>query len=277
MKSDTHSVFGAGTRNWRLTWSSGQGAALSLTVVRTGLPRITPASPMTRISRATVQRATATPSRRSWRHTLCTRRKRRGSHRTQRLISTWRSPASRLRARGQTGRIGTPGRMLVVGGWGNRQHLADRLDPVRPPVIVNEGDHRLNGRSSSAWAKYALALRKISLAWRSSRFSRSSARSFSATSAGHASALARVHLGLLCPVMQRLRGAADLGRNRLHRRPTRSGARPHARAASAPRARAPRAKNFLVVPFAFVVMAPSFSRVGASGKPGAVQTAGPTW
>jgi DNA modification methylase len=39
-------------------------------------------------------------------------------------------------------------------------------------VIVDERDHRLNGRSSSAWAKYADALRRISLAWRSSRFSR---------------------------------------------------------------------------------------------------------
>jgi C4-dicarboxylate-specific signal transduction histidine kinase len=34
-------------------------------------------------------------------------------------------------------------------------------------VIVDERDHRLNGRSSSAWAKYADALRRISLAWRS--------------------------------------------------------------------------------------------------------------
>jgi len=40
-------------------------------------------------------------------------------------------------------------------------------------VIVDEGDHFLNGRSSSAWAKYADALRRISLAWRSSRTSRS--------------------------------------------------------------------------------------------------------
>ncbi len=42
-------------------------------------------------------------------------------------------------------------------------------------VFVDEGDHFLNGRSSSAWAKYADALRRISFAWRSSRTSRSSA------------------------------------------------------------------------------------------------------
>src|SRR6185437_1173909 len=57
----------------------------------------------------------------------------------------------------------------------DRQHLADRLDPVGVAVFVDERRHGLNRRSSSAWAKYALALRRISLACRSSRFSRSSA------------------------------------------------------------------------------------------------------
>jgi hypothetical protein len=41
-------------------------------------------------------------------------------------------------------------------------------------MIVYERDHGLDRRSSSATAKYADALRRISLAWRSSRFSRSS-------------------------------------------------------------------------------------------------------
>jgi hypothetical protein len=49
-------------------------------------------------------------------------------------------------------------------------------------MIVDEGDHGLNRRSSSAWAKYALALRKISFACRSSRFSRSNALSRAAMS-----------------------------------------------------------------------------------------------
>src|SRR5207302_120773 len=78
-------------------------------------------------------------------------------------------------SRWQLGRVGAPGSVRAVGGWGDRQHAADRLDPICPTMIVDEGDHRLNGRSSSAWAKYADALRRISLAWRSSRFSRSSA------------------------------------------------------------------------------------------------------
>ncbi len=51
-------------------------------------------------------------------------------------------------------------------------------------MIVDEGDHGFTRRSSSAWAKYADALRRISLACRSSRFSRSSALSFSAISVG---------------------------------------------------------------------------------------------
>src|SRR4051812_40500673 len=65
--------------------------------------------------------------------------------------------------------------MGVICGRGDRQHLADRLDPVDGAMLVDESDHFLNGRSSSAWAKYADALRRISFAWRSSRTSRSSA------------------------------------------------------------------------------------------------------
>src|SRR6516162_10722033 len=76
------------------------------------------------------------------------------------------------------------GHVIVIGRRGDRQHLADRLDPIYPTMIVDEGDHGLNRRSSSAWAKYADALRRISLACRSSRFSRSSAFRRSAISVG---------------------------------------------------------------------------------------------
>src|SRR6202521_3604056 len=71
--------------------------------------------------------------------------------------------------------VDTPRLMSVIGGRGDLQHTTDRLDPVSPAMIVYEDDHGLNRRSSSAWAKYAEALRRISLAWRSSRFSRSRA------------------------------------------------------------------------------------------------------
>ena len=63
MKSATHGMFGPGVRNWRWTRSSGQGAALSLIVARTGLPRMTPESPMPRIGRATVQNLAARGAR----------------------------------------------------------------------------------------------------------------------------------------------------------------------------------------------------------------------
>ena len=72
MKSETQSAFGRVAWNWRLTWSSGRGADLSLIVVRTGLPRITPRNPMPRISRSTVQRATSKLSRCNCRQTLRT-------------------------------------------------------------------------------------------------------------------------------------------------------------------------------------------------------------
>ena len=70
VKSLTHSRFGEGAWNWRLTRSSGQGAAGFWTVVFTVLPRTAPRSPIARISLSTVHRATATPSRRSCRQTF---------------------------------------------------------------------------------------------------------------------------------------------------------------------------------------------------------------
>jgi hypothetical protein len=50
-------------------------------------------------------------------------------------------------------RVAPASDMGVVCRWGDRQNLADRLDPMGGAVIVDEGDHRFNGRSSSAWAK----------------------------------------------------------------------------------------------------------------------------
>jgi hypothetical protein len=47
--------------------------------------------------------------------------------------------------------------MSVVGRGDDRQGLADRLDPVRLAMIVNEGNHSLDRRSSSAIAGACLA------------------------------------------------------------------------------------------------------------------------
>jgi hypothetical protein len=62
--------------------------------------------------------------------------------------------------------------------------VAQIAQAMNTASFINESDHGLNRRSSSVWAKYADALCKILLAWRSSRFSRSSAFSFSAISLG---------------------------------------------------------------------------------------------
>jgi hypothetical protein len=74
----------------------------------------------------------------------------------ERLVATLASRAP--------GRIRLTRGLLVIGRRGDRQYLADRLDPVGLAVGVDEGCHRFKGRSSSAWAKYAEALRRISLA-----------------------------------------------------------------------------------------------------------------
>ena len=54
---------------------------------------------------------------------------------------------------GQLTRIDAPGDVGAIRRRGDRQNTADRLDPVHSAVLVNEGDHGLNRRSSSAWAK----------------------------------------------------------------------------------------------------------------------------
>src|SRR4029077_10172398 len=75
----------------------------------------------------------------------------------------------------QLARIGALRGVGMVGAWGDRQDPADQLDPMRLAVIVDERDHGLDRRAGPAIAKYADTLRRISLAWRSSRTSHSRA------------------------------------------------------------------------------------------------------
>src|SRR5262245_46061709 len=63
---------------------------------------------------------------------------------------------------------------LVVGRWGDRQLCADRLDSILGPMLIDEGNRHFGRRSSSAWAKKAAALRRISFARFNSLTSRSS-------------------------------------------------------------------------------------------------------
>src|SRR5690606_9504729 len=54
------------------------------------------------------------------------------------------------------GGISPPGQVIVIGGGGNRQNAADRLDPMRIPMRIYKTHHHFDRRSSSAIAKYAL-------------------------------------------------------------------------------------------------------------------------
>ena len=63
--------------------------------------------------------------------------------------------------------------MTSIRRRGDLQDLAERLDPIGIAVLIDELLQDLSGRSSSAWAKNALASFIISLARRSSLTSRS--------------------------------------------------------------------------------------------------------
>ena len=78
-----------------------------------------------------------------------------------------------LRSRGSPRGVRRTRLGLVVGRWSNRQLRADWLDSIVLAMRVDERHHHVPRRSSSAWAKYAAAFRRISFACRNSRTSRS--------------------------------------------------------------------------------------------------------
>src|SRR3990167_5284095 len=71
-------------------------------------------------------------------------------------------------ASAQQRRVALTGRVPPVRRRGDLQHAADRLDPEFLAMPVDERIQDLMRRSSSAWAKNALASFRISLALRSS-------------------------------------------------------------------------------------------------------------
>src|ERR1700712_1181481 len=146
MKSESHKAFGAGARNCRFTRSRGDGVDLSLCVVFTVLARTVPANP----------HALHQPSN------LATRR---GDGLALKLPPDLAHAVDlevrvpdpldvdlqvRITPRPgrQFGGIGALGCMLMVGGRGDRQDLADRLDPMRLAVTVDERDHGLDRRQA---------------------------------------------------------------------------------------------------------------------------------
>ena len=94
---------------------------------------------------------------------------------------------------------------------GDLQNLADRLDPEALAGRVDETVNHLLRWSSSACAKYALAKRRISLAFFNSRTSRSSVLDAGRVRRGDSITLPGVALVLANPVRWRLRTAADFG------------------------------------------------------------------
>lgn len=108
--------------------------------------------------------------------------------------------------------------VVEVRGLGNRQHLTDRLNPMRLAVILNERDYRLNGgqaRLGEICARLAqdlVGLPKLAILtlWNLQLF---------CYIAGNPGPLAVVDLGLIHPIKPRMRRAADLCRYRLARRP----------------------------------------------------------
>ena len=72
-------------------------------------------------------------------------------------------------------RVSGNGGSNIIRCWGDPQNAADQLDPKNFTVLFNKRGQLRNGRSSFAWAKYADAFFRISLAVQSPLFSRSSA------------------------------------------------------------------------------------------------------
>ena len=137
-----------------------------------------------------------------------------------------------------------------VGRRGDRQHAADRLDPVRLPMLVDERHHHFARRSSSAWAKNADAFFRISLARFSSKFSRSSCFSRCAFVGRQARPLAAIALRLAHPATQRLRRYIPASRRPIGSPPTATDARRRDRKPSGLRAHATLGSTCLVVPWA---------------------------
>ncbi len=132
------------------------------------------------------------------------------------------APALRHVARGHcAGSACVARRRTPVSRWGDLQHLADRLDPMRVPRLIDKRPHDLSRRSSSAWAKNALASFSISLARRNSLTSRSSTLMRACSAVLRPSRWPCVPLVLTHPVVQGRCRAANLARNGNHGCPLR--------------------------------------------------------
>ena len=192
-------------------------------------------------------------------------RRRRGSSPPRPAGSDVHSSASRRARAGKRVRIAPRApcaRSTSTGRSAARAQIGST--PYSPRCASMNATITSRRRSSSAWAKYADALRRISLARRSSRFSRSSCLQPLTLGPSSGPAAARVTLGLPHPVAQRLRRAADLRGDRLRSPPTASRARAAARSTiRTARSRTSGENRAVVVP-----MTPSSQGMEPPGNPG---------
>ena len=94
-------------------------------------------------------------------------------------------------------------------------------DPIAVAMVIDEADHYLTRRSSSAWAKYADAFRKISFVRFRLAILALQLLQALALIGRQTAALAAIALGLPHPLAQRLSGAAQLAGDRRDRGPLR--------------------------------------------------------
>src|SRR3954454_8825162 len=152
----------------RLTRSGCRGARSSRVVVTVWwAPRRTPWMPAMRIRRPTWSRPTEKRARRYACHIF--RPPYTYLFRRYRFTMSF----TRYASSNSVGRSDRTGQPAVVGLRGDlhvmlRQHGTDRLDPETVPVGVDVAEFHLSRRSSSAWAKNALAVFRMSFARRNS-------------------------------------------------------------------------------------------------------------
>ena len=139
MMSATHSRFGPVAVNCRFTRSAGCGKAASHTVVQRFAPRLTPCissclnQPLYRAtSHAMAFPLKLTPHLPGAVHLVVL---------FPHAIDFRRQCPVLLHPRRQPPRVRCPGLVFVVRRRGDRQLLADRLDPKSLPVLVDEGHH----------------------------------------------------------------------------------------------------------------------------------------
>ena len=126
---------------------------MSLMVVPTGLSRITHAKPISCISRSTV----ATGDHKALPHHLPPYLPHAVDGKVLREHASNLGLEDQILTRPcrQTRWVLSRRDVHGVGGWGERQDTADRLDPIGIAVSVNKSDHLRNGRWNSACAKHA--------------------------------------------------------------------------------------------------------------------------